>query len=362
MKKKCSIKKNVIICILIFVIVLLFDAIAELSPSQKNHFETLSNGAILINTVVSFFWVGLPLKENNSNVIRNVFGNIVNPVIAFLINISIFDHIIRRGHLLEDLLWGWHICWIACTVVLILFLTESWSKLQSEWKNLWEWGKKIIQLVGAFFQESVELIKETDKVKLLIIAGGMILWGLYFKSKASYERVDVILSDTDFLWRSLLLWAIYIVICRFVRYALHLGKSSGVTNVRIARVNWKKILISLGGIIALLVLSLIYPLLQSALGVIALLEAIPIGIVTGAWRKKKRKKKFNNTYIYDGKPREEDVIVLVISYLVIPLFIITLLAFFIFDGDGILVKDEYTLLDFIGVFMETVNNLLKLFG
>lgn len=362
MKKKYSIKKNVIISILIFVTVLFVDSITELSPLQKERFETISNSAIFINTIISFLWVGLPSKENNSKIIGNILGNIVNPVIAFLINISIFDHIIRRGHLLEDLLWGWHICWIVCTIVQILFLTESWNKLQAEWKNLWEWGKKIIQLLGAFFQESIELVKEADKVKLLIIAGGIILWGLYFKSKASYERVDVILSDTDFLLQSLFLWVIYIVICLFARYALHLAPNSGRANVKIARVHWKEILIMLGGIIALLVLSLIYPLLQRALGAIALLETVPIGTVTGLWWKKKRKKKFNNTFIYDGKPREEDVIVLIISYLVIPLFTITLLAFFIFDGDGILVKDEYTLLDFIGVFMETVNNLLKLFG
>lgn len=352
-------KIPVILSIIILGIVLIVNLSVRMSSAQRARFETFSNVMIFINAVVSFFWSGLPFKEKNDRMLGNVLGNIVVPISAFLMNIGVFGHAIRKGHLLDDLLWGWHICWIICAVIQILFLTELWKNLQFVWHKCWGWWVKVIRLLGEFFLEIIELIKETAKIKLLIIIGGIILWIIYFRSRASSEKIDIVLSDTKFLLGSIFLWGAYIIVYLLVRYAMDEKNGKPKPNV----VNGKKILAIIGGAIALLIFCIIYPLLQELLVIMSLLLAAPAGIIAGILKRKRKKMEEgrNNSFIYVSKPRETDMIVLVVSYLIVPLIIIILFAVFMFGGEAILAKESYKPLDFIMIVIETVNNLLQLF-
>lgn len=271
-----------VLAILVFLVVELIDLLGIVSPEQWDKFEQISNGvmfAIAVLGLLGAFLDERAFQADSGRKMVRILSNVAVPVIAFYMNISVFQHTIRLEHVWKDI-WSIHILWLLCAAVQILLLSGL--------------GGAILNVVRSFLNVVCSLLGETKKAAkrlrdaardtincagnymLCAVFVSFICWAVYIGAQIYINGAASIFAGTVVFSRSVWFWTASLLICLLVRiFPLAVQKA-------VEGVNNQKGEIVLGAIaaIALAVLACVMP---SFAKIIAMLILIPLAAICMLW-------------------------------------------------------------------------------
>lgn len=361
MKQEWKERMPALFSVLVFLAVEGINIFGNVPKQQWKNFEIMSNMVLLGIAIVSFLWVGLPCASNGKN-LGSILSNMAVSAVAFPMNIDVFGHTISLEQPLEDL-WGWHFGWILCLVIQILFLSGLGRKLLDLARGLLKWGKDTIRPLGNAVSGLAASIEHGDKGVTLTIAGGLILWVIYLGHEIVEKGVFAVLSDADFLWGSVRLW----IVCIMIGFLLNLVPSVfRKAKEAVHGIGSKKILVVIALAATFAVASCALVSLWKAIGITIVILAIALSLtkfVIGRAREKEKKRAAKG-----GTPGEQtinrvDLTVLLISFIEIPLVVICVATVLSAEGSKIIntqnITDLATWLNLLNVALEITKNLLQ---
>ena len=356
---------------LIFLVVQAVNIWGRVPQQHRVNFEIMSNAFMLIVAVASFFWIGLPSKENSEGTIGNMLGNIAVSAIAFPMNIDVFQQTIRWEQFGKDI-WNWHLLWIVCGVVQILFLSSLGVRLLARVQGILLWGEGVVRCLGGIIKDILDEIRTTEKRVKYTVFGGSILWMLYLRSQI-YEKGSIadVFLDLDFIWRSIQLWIVSLIFGLLMSVAPLLFQK--VTEaVQDIRRKWM-------GIVAMIIafaLSIVkWPVLLTVIVIVSVVPMILIVLIIALIKtiyKKQSDKEQKNPGCISQEPESEkltdtikwgDCVIVWIVFIVMPLTIISIATFQSEGGRRIAAEDWSqitTWLDFITAALGTTKALCEM--
>ncbi len=356
---------------LIFLVVQAVNIWGRVPQQHRVNFEIMSNAFMLIVAVASFFWIGLPSKENSEGTIGNMLGNIAVSAIAFPMNIDVFQQTIRWEQFGKDI-WNWHLLWIVCGVVQILFLSSLGVRLLARVQGILLWGEGVVRCLGGIIKDILDEIRTTEKRVKYTVFGGSILWMLYLRSQI-YEKGSIadVFLDLDFIWRSIQLWIVSLIFGLLMSVAPLLFQK--VTEaVQDIRRKWM-------GIVAMIIafaLSIVkWPVLLTVIVIVTVVPMILIVLIIALIKtiyKKQSDKEQKNPGCISQEPESEkltdtikwgDCMIVWIVFIVMPLTIISIATFQSEGGRKIAAQDWSqitTWLDFITAALGTTKALCEM--
>ena len=204
--------QNVFFALLPFLVYVITAVLRKLEViSSRNDTILVCNAILFLFAVGAFFITGLPSKAEEDSRLWGLLVNLTFPLAAFLMNTSAFGLAVRRETLLNDL-WNWHLGWIICAALQILFLTDLGSGLLAQTKAILLWGEKVISLLGEAISDTLTAIKNANKSAKLTVFVGMVTWVAYNGIQAYNNGISDVF-DSDFIWTSTWLWLAVIVVC-----------------------------------------------------------------------------------------------------------------------------------------------------
>lgn len=330
--------------------------------------EIFSNTILLLIAVLGFFVADMPAKKNKEGNLANILGNVMVSVVAFPMNIEIFGHVIRLEQLWKDL-WGWHLWWLSCAVMQVLFLSKLKEKWMEQTRAFLAWSKRTIKSlespVLAIHKGIEEKIEDGDKGVIIMLIMSVVLWGIYFGGRAKDKGIYITLADGDFWWGSMKLWIGCIGICFLINIAAPL-----LSKMKEAIVNMdsKKVLALVTIIVLVIVMFSVSPILQGMLGGFLETLILMLGIVSTyvkALRSRNRPVESDGENSNDEKMSPAVKKLLVFAFGVIPLSAVILTALFFLEGGEILSSQELsinTLIKLWEMITRAADELLKLFA
>lgn len=190
------------------------------SAFPQTQVEILSNIVMLATAIFGFFYLGLPSKIDIPHSLYGSLCNLSVSGIAFVMNVAVYGHSIRWDHLWEDL-FCWHICWILCAFIQILFLTVLgaflWRKCQGLLSSAKQCGKGALQSAKKAVQSIMSAVKRIDKNILITVCVGLVVWGIYLGTSVYAKGIVSTFSDVSVIGESVRLWLEIIVICGLLR-------------------------------------------------------------------------------------------------------------------------------------------------
>lgn len=356
---------------LIFLVVQAVNIWGRVPEQHRVNFEIMSNAFMLIVAVASFFWIGLPSKENREGTIGNMLGNIAVSAIAFPMNIDVFQQTIRWEQFGKDI-WNWHLLWIVCGVVQILFLSSLGVRLLARAQGILLWGEGVVRCLGGIIKDILDEIRTTEKRVKYTVLGGSVLWMLYLRSQI-YEKGSIadVFLDLDFIWRSIQLWIASLIFGLLMSVAPLLFQK--VTEaVQDIRRKWI-------GIVAMIIafaLSIVkWPVLLTVIVIVSVVPMILIVLIIALIKtiyKKQSDKEQKNPGCISQEPEDEkltdtikwgDCVIVWIVFIVMPLTIISIATFQSEGGRKIAAQDWSqitTWLDFITAALGTTKALCEM--
>ena len=356
---------------LIFLVVQAVNIWGRVPQQHRVNFEIMSNAFMLIVAVASFFWIGLPSKENSEGTIGNMLGNIAVSAIAFPMNIDVFQQTIRWEQFGKDI-WNWHLLWIVCGVVQILFLSSLGVRLLARVQGILLWGEGVVRCLGGIIKDILDEIRTTEKRVKYTVFGGSILWMLYLRSQI-YEKGSIadVFLDLDFIWRSIQLWIVSLIFGLLMSVAPLLFQK--ITEaVQDIRRKWM-------GIVAMIIafaLSIVkWPVLLTVIVIVSVVPMILIVLIIALIKtiyKKQSDKEQKNPGCISQEPESEkltdtikwgDCMIVWIVFIVMPLTIISIATFQSEGGRKIAAQDWSqitTWLDFITAALGTTKALCEM--
>ncbi len=356
---------------LIFLVVQAVNIWGRVPQQHRVNFEIMSNAFMLIVAVASFFWIGLPSKENSEGTIGNMLGNIAVSAIAFPMNIDVFQQTIRWEQFGKDI-WNWHLLWIVCGVVQILFLSSLGVRLLARVQGILLWGEGVVRCLGGIIKDILDEIRTTEKRVKYTVLGGSILWMLYLRSQI-YEKGSIadVFLDLNFIWRSIQLWIASLIFGLLMSVAPLLFQK--VTEaVQDIRRKWM-------GIVAMIIafaLSIVkWPVLLTVIVIVSVVPMILIVLIIALIKtiyKKQSDKEQKNSGCISQEPKDEkltdtikwgDCVIVWIVFIVMPLTIISIATFQSEGGRRIAAEDWSqitTWLDFITAALGTTKALCEM--
>lgn len=349
--------------LLIFITVALINTLEMVSSSQWNKFEMMSNGFMFVVVVVGFFLQGLPNKIVKGDNGRNILSNVAVSLIAFLMNVTIFEHTIQLKQFWNSL-WGWSMGWIVVAVIQVLLLSELGKKLLNRICAFLIWCESIIGLVRRTGYVLWDTIRR-NKSMCCIAVVGIILWGAYLGIQVYVSGASAVFTSTDIFEKSVWFWVTYSVICILV-YGI--GVSLKKFKDIIENLPDKKVLVVLVGLALIVIVSVI----PSMLKVIAIGFLIPLVAMGMLWFVVRKIDKMGKNTENDNLQGNDsvtinlnDLFIVVISIVGIPLAIICFATWLqIHNEQSIVMKDVDNIsiwLDFVNVAGDVAKRLLELF-
>ncbi len=364
MKQK---KKNgipALLSMLVFLTVEGINIFGNVPFEQWKNFENISNTVMLMVAMICFFWLGFPSKRDHSRNLGSVLGNVAISVIAFFMNINVFEHTIQLEMIWTDLK-GWHVGWTFCAIVQILFLTRLAEQLLTVVQGFLMWGGKTIKPLGNGLSGFTAEIGNCDKGLILIFMGGFGFWVVYLIYQIFNKGTFAVIFSADILWGSVRLWTVCIII-GFLLYLFPLICKKGKEAIK--NIDEKKILLAM--LAAAILGSLSYALLI-LLGIIGIIMIMLIVLVGLLWYIVKRSITKSNSRVHQNNMTAKNTInlldlsITLIAFIVVPLMLICIVTFFSPEGNHIInsqdVADYTTWLNLLGVALEVTNSMLQLF-
>lgn len=365
MGRKCKDAIGAILSALTFLIVEVIQ-ILEIVPSyQEKPFEAVCNVVIFVIAVVCFFCIGLPSKEHSEGHLESLLGNLAISLIAFVMNIVAFDHPIRWGQIMADLKI-WHLFWIVGAIVQLAFLSKWVENMLSQVGRALAWVQNTVKLVAETITEIAENLKKCDKKTFAIIIAGSALWGFWFSDQVNSRSVQDVLSDTDFLWISVMLWIVVVFVGLMIYIMPSLFQKANDT---INKKDGKWVLFIVAIIVILVVSYKFLPILAVVLKNIITLSALPVGLLLVILKLTKEVTRpgteQDNNLSRQDEFRPSDLKFVMISFIWAPLTAIFLVTVFFFGGWNILNTQDpaelTTWLNLLEATVNAVNSLSELF-
>lgn len=193
-------------------------ALRIVPETRWDDFETVTNAVMLGAAAVSLFCVGLPTKKDNKRRLGGVLSNLMVSLLAFPLNIAVFEHLIHWAHPLNGL-WGGHAGWFLCMVIQLLLLSGLGEILLGWMKKFLAWVGRRTKDLGEAFTLTVEAIKRNDKGIITILGTSTALWVLTLIGKVLGAGTLDVLSRPGTLGEGMLLWVVSIIIGTFLYIA-----------------------------------------------------------------------------------------------------------------------------------------------
>ena len=349
----------------------------DLVPPQRwGQFESASN-AVLFAAALFAGFQGLAVLSAGGSRGRVVLGNLTIPAAAFWINADVFGHSIRAAYLREDL-WGLHAVWLLCAAVQVLALSGLGAALLGlaraslglvrtaleQGRDLLRWGRdNVLRPVGDVISALPPAVRRMDGSLQAVLGVGTVLWLAYLAVQMRARGPAAVLADTQVLWHSLWLWLAVVTVCFLLRMIPPVCQQ-GVAAIRQARP--RLVLAIVGLVIFVAVAGALPALLRTA----AMVLLIPAAATLVPWLVYRRLRgRLQTAGGLPGTPgtlrasgggvNQRDVLVLLLSFVALPLLIISLLTALPPDGTGD--AEQFTSwMEFIKAAVETAKALLEL--
>ena len=334
--------------------------ISEVVPErQQNNFEIMSNVVMLIVAAVGFLLWGLPSLSGSSCSVGKIFSNIVVSVMAFVMNIDVFESAIRHNYLLEDL-WGWHTCWIICILLQILFLTGLGRVICGQIRILINIINNMIKVLENLFSILLDAMKR-NQFQILFVVIGFLFWGVFFGTLCRSKSPADIFSDISFWKSSALLWIFYFMVA-FLLYIV----PSVFQRVKATIQNTSGKVILMGTL--LFFFAILTNVLPSLLQALAVVISIPATLTGSLWIVVKKVHSsgtdIENKYVKPEYNKPKYVLIILLYFVGIPLTLLFFVTFLWAGGSDIIEQDPTNItswLDFLGTVAEVAKALLNLF-
>lgn len=350
----------------------------KIVPSeQSTNFEAVSNFVMLSVALGSFFLLGLPSISNGRHRLSTTFSNVAVSAMAFPMNIVVFEHPIYLEHFLEDL-WGWHAGWLLSALVQVLVLSGMGSILLRQVQTLFKGITYIGKGLGNLFSDVLSAIRDTNISTLIFLFIGFLIWIIYLGTLCYNNGGNTTFSDLNFWWNSVLLWMYYFIVIFILHILISASQKAKDT---ILHINGKTLLV----IVLIIGLTILANLLPNMLQNLTMTLCIPVTAVGLLWLFIKKIHHIisssnarnddtednapnSNAHQRNGSEKErinlKYVLVLLISYVGIPLTAIFLATVFCSESSDIILLDPENIASWKKFFIEaseTANNLLKQF-
>lgn len=326
--------------------------------------DTIFNIIFVNIAVLGTFLIGLPSKEQNERRLASLLGNLLVPLLAFPMNISIFGHEISWKAPLNDQ-WSWHICWLVCIVLQILFLTNLGAQMINRAQALLILLRRAATAVGREFSTVVKAIKTHDKGIIAIMTVTTAMWILVLSYKTYRAGTAEVLADIDTLVGSLLVWIACALIGSVVYTApLIVHKVKQAVDLL---PHWK-ILKTVLVVSVLMILFSAMPFLLQAVGLLATVLILPlclggliIAIATWRMRRLKEKEKTGVKPVCVINPA--DMAVALLAFLVAPLTVLSVATALTPGGQQILGQEMSvkSCLDYVTACCNVASAVMQLF-
>lgn len=350
MKQKIKYCYPAFIAILMLLLLAILDLLGIIN-TQENAFANFCNIILLLIALLDFFMLGLPSRNNNKYDTVAFCGAIAVSATAFPMNIAIFKYTL----LLEELpknIWGWHTGWIIMTVVQVLALTRIGCTLLDAVK----WSGNKLSQIYTFLEKWVK----RNKRKVLFVLGGLFFWGMFTAAQCYSKRVALVFSDEDFWTSSTKIWINYIVIvlCAYVLWVSFPKIGEGIKGMK------GKTVLAAALVIIVAALAGVLPSFLQILAIVISVPAMAMGVIRIAARKMRPNTSGQNKSGQRSEIDSKDVVVMLISFVGLPLSLLFLITLLGTANGGILAQDPSNLtswLDFFGSVAEVASNLFKWF-
>lgn len=351
------------LAILLVLVVELLSVFTNVYWQYEANFEVISNTWLFLVAIFGFFYWGMPSKDNSSVKQGSILGNIMIPIIAFLMNIDVFGHTIHLEHLLRDL-WGWHFGWLICFVIQVLCLTEL--------------GKKILELLQKIGHALIDAARVSKNIILSIlkinkvILVGILFWIAYIIAQIYYRGAEEVFEGANFCWKSIQCLTVYFFAYILLSNIRLIGKK---IKDAISDLKGKKIFWGLAVAVFVVVINLFPSILQTigiCLLILLMLLCLPFlllgGIIkAGRWLKNSNPK-VNKMYskIFGTKSINlKDLGIFLIAFWVIPLTVLCATTMFrLKENPEIIPNDLGDVATWLALINEVVNvceNFLNFF-
>lgn len=318
MKHKIKNASAALIAILVLLIVELISMSQSVPAEQQRNFENISNTIMFAVAVAGFFLSNVFTLAYTWEKLTAIYSDIMVSVISFLMNIYVFGYELgpkQSGYGI----WGWHICWIISITVQILLLSGLGKALLGWIKRFLSVLRTIGRELGGFVSDLWNTIRKSNLRMLLIIALGLIVWGIYGGTLCYKRGVPTVLSEIDFWGKSALLGISYSI---FVFLLCALAWVSQKVKAKILGINGKRI----------------------AAGTL--------------WNARIRKVL---THKNAGSVKRKDVVVILSCFILIPLSIIFCGTWLWADGSSMIGQDPTSItswLEFLGAAIDVARELI----
>lgn len=327
------------------------------SALPQSQVEVLLNIAMLATAIFGFFYLGLPAKINLSHSLYGFLCNLSVSGIAFVMNVAVYGHSIRWDHLWEDL-FCWHICWVLCVFIQILFLTVLgaflWRKCQGLLSSAKQCGKGALQSAKKAVQSIMPAVKRIDKNIFITVCVGLVVWGIYLGTSVYAKGIISTFSDVSVIGESVWLWLEIIVICGLLRLLPSVFHKSAQA---IQAADNKKVLFGMG-CVSLGVLLRIYQFPIWAVVLISMLLVVFIKMAEA------RRTHISDTGTYTKASNVDPILPTFICCFLLPLVVLFISTLLSSEGRAILEnqewKDTRVLLELINAMGQTATNSLNL--
>ena len=358
---------NVFFALLPFLVYVITAVLHKLEViSSRNDTILVCNAILFLFAVGAFFITGLPSKAEKDSRLWGLLANLAFPLAAFLMNTSVFGLFIRREALLNDL-WNWHLGWIICAALQILFLSGLGSGLLTQTLAVLSWGRGVVSSLGAAVSDALTTMSGASNNAKLTVLAGLVTWAVYTGIQI-YSMGLSNVFNTDFIWTSTWLWLAVIGVCILI----HLVKPvCEKTKESVQNGSTTKLWIAIG-VLAFIAIAGFLPSLLQALAMLLLLPAAVTGVVLFAAKQGLKRNRGKQSGKLEGGVADpvndsllnveiRDLKILLACAIGFTLFLMIVATLATPEGTGIVQAQDMTAwLDFIKKAVEVSGELLDL--
>jgi len=326
-------------------------------------FQKIVNAIMIVVAVAAFVFVGFPfsmVSTDKGDKIAGIFSNIMVTLIAFPVNVSVFETEIRLVHIFDEL-QGWHSFWTGCAILQILTLSGLGAKLL-------KLAQSFLNLMSSAVKKGLQFSNKIPNIvkgnKFIFVC--MIIWIVYMGIQIYSHGLTAAFSGTDIFSNSLQLWITVIIIC-FLAYIVPSALKKAREAINHTAEN--KVLV-VWFLLAFLSLASFFPPLLRIIGTILLAVMTPVSLI---WLTVRLIQKRRTNQGSNGKGswsaasgsvpiHMQDLAVVLTLFIVIPL--VLLCAITVFQGGRDLTalsKDITSWLAFLKAVSETAKTIVEPF-
>lgn len=333
------------------------------------HIDIIFNIVFVGIAVLGCVLVGLPTKTQSEWRLVGLLSNLLISILAFPMNIAVFEHKVNWNNPLEDL-WGGHIGWLFCVVLQILILSGLGEQLMSWGRRLLTLGAQAVTAVGQVVRQGVSVIVEAirthDKGVITIMTVSAVVWAAFLACKVYHTGTCEVLTDTDTLVGSMLVW-LACVLTGVVVYTAPLILQMVRTAVRDS--DPRRILIAVIAVIALVILSTALPPLLEAAGLLVTLFIVPLCLAcliigSAAWRVRRNRRLERQNIRSRHTINPLDLAIVLLAFCVVPLVFLNVATALSPQGQIILSRgqvDVTNCLDYITACCNVASAVIQMF-